>query len=76
MTRKMGSRQVPRITLTRPEAAEALGMSVDHFDRHVRPYLRVVQSGKLKLWPVAELKTWADQEAQLELGRNAGGGRR
>ena len=61
-------RQVPRVTLRLPEAAAALGMSVDHFDRHVRPSLRLVQSGKLTLVPLAELEKWADRAAQMEVG--------
>ena len=28
-------RPVPRVTLTKPEAAAALGISVDSFERHV-----------------------------------------
>jgi hypothetical protein len=61
-------RQVPRVTLRLTEAAAALGMSPDHFDRHVRPQLRLVQSGKLTLVPVVELEKWADRAAQMELG--------
>jgi len=58
----------PRVALTRPEAAAALGVSVDHFDRHVRPHLRSVACGKLRLWPVAELQKWAETAAEAELG--------
>lgn len=61
-------RQVPRVTLRLPEAAASLGMSPDHFDRHVRPSLRVVHSGALTLVPLAELAKWADREAQMEIG--------
>lgn len=51
-----------------PEAAAALGMSIDHFDRHVRPTLRVVRSGQLTLFPVKELEKWVERQAQMELG--------
>jgi hypothetical protein len=71
MARRKIERTIPRVTLTRPEAAAALGMSIDHFDRHVRPTLRVVQTGALNLWPVKELEKWAEREAQMELGRPA-----
>ncbi len=56
-------RPVPRVALTRPEAALALGMSVKHFDRHVKPALRVVYCGGLKLYPLAELERWTDGHA-------------
>ncbi|HEY0390995.1 MAG TPA: hypothetical protein VGC63_04735 [Solirubrobacterales bacterium] len=68
MVRPRGDRPIPRITLTRPEAAAACGMSVDHFDRHVRPHLRVVHSGTLALFPVRELEKWAESAAEMELG--------
>jgi excisionase family DNA binding protein len=60
-------RPVPRITLTRAEAANSLGMSVDHFERHVQPELRVVRSGRLVLVPVAELEKWSERNAELVL---------
>lgn len=63
-----GARPIPRVALTRSEAAVALGVSVDHFDRHIRPQLRAVQSGKLRLWPVRELEKWAESAAEMELG--------
>lgn len=61
-------RPVPRVALTRPEAAASIGMSVDHFDRHVRPHLRSILSGKLRLWPIRELEKWAENAAEMELG--------
>lgn len=36
---------VERILYTREEAATALGMSVDTFERRVQPFIRVVPSG-------------------------------
>ena len=37
---------VPRHLLTRKEAAASLGMSVDSFERHVQPYVKVVKWGR------------------------------
>ncbi len=54
---------VPRIALTREEAARALGMSLDSFERHVQPEIRLVRRGKLRLVPVREIERWADQSA-------------
>jgi excisionase family DNA binding protein len=65
--RAEGQRFVPRITLTREEAAESLGISVDSFERYVQPHVRIIRRGKLRLVPVAELKRWADEEASYAL---------
>jgi excisionase family DNA binding protein len=53
-----------RRALTKQEAAHSLGVSVDHFDRHIQPYLRVVYSGRRRLIPVAELDRWLSENAQ------------
>lgn len=68
MARRRGDRTIPRVALTRPEAAASCGVSVDHFDRHIRPHLRAVRCGTLKLWPVRELENWAETAAEMELG--------
>lgn len=47
-----------RLTLSKAEAAQVLGVSVDHLERHVLPDLRVVRSGRLRLIPRDELETW------------------
>lgn len=53
----------PRLALAREEAAEALGMSIDSFERHVQPTLRLVRLGRMRLVPVAELERWLDDNA-------------
>lgn len=53
-----------RVALTKPEAAAALGMSIDSFDRHVAPEIRIIRRGKLRLIPVAELVRWAAAAAE------------
>ena len=51
------------------EAAEALGISVDHFERHIKADLPVVYSGSLRLYPRAALERWlADHE--ISRGQN------
>ncbi|HEY5709357.1 MAG TPA: hypothetical protein VIS51_08170 [Solirubrobacterales bacterium] len=52
-----------RFLLTRREAAEALGMSLSHFQRHVQPYMRCVYSGQLRLYRPRDLQRWSDHEA-------------
>ncbi len=55
---------VPRITLTRAEAAASLGISLTTFDQLVGPDVRMVRHGKLRLIPIAELERWAGEHAQ------------
>jgi len=47
---------VERVTLTRQEAAVALGVSVDHFERHIQPGLH----------------RWADRKAARTLDGGPG----
>ena len=54
---------IPRMLLTRNEAAAALGMSLSHFQRHVQPHVRCVYSGQLRLFRQRDLERWADREA-------------
>ena len=52
------------IALSKPEAAAALGMSTDSFERYVQSDLRVIRRGRLRLFPVAELERWANDNAE------------
>jgi hypothetical protein len=58
---------VPRIALTRVEAAASIGMSLDSFERYVQPEIRMIRHGKLRLVPVSELAAWADRSAERTL---------
>lgn len=66
-------RPVDRLALTKQEAADSLGISVDHLERHVIGDLRVVRSGRLVLIPRAELDRWLDRRASLTLTREEAG---
>jgi hypothetical protein len=55
---------IPRIALTREQAAAALGMSLDSFERHVQPHLRMLRLGRMRLVPVRELERWAEEHAR------------
>ena len=55
---------VPRVALSRQEAAIALGMSLDSFERQVQPELRLIRRGKLRLVPLVELERWAIENAE------------
>ena len=52
------------VALAKPDAAAALGMSVDSFERYVMPDVRCIRRGRLRLFPVAELERWADANAE------------
>lgn len=54
---------LPRLALSKSEAAEALGVSVDHLERYVLPEVKVVYSGRRRLIPVRELERWLEQRA-------------
>jgi hypothetical protein len=49
---------IPRIALTPPEAAAAIGVGPDFFDANVAPELRLIRRGRKRLVPVAELERW------------------
>ena len=55
------------ILLTRPQAAAAMGMSLDSFERYVQPEVKLVRRGKLRLVPVGELERWAVENAERVL---------
>lgn len=54
----------PPLALQRAKAAAALSVGVDTFDRHIRPLLKCVYVGDLRLWPVAELERYLDEQAR------------
>jgi hypothetical protein len=58
---------IPRLALTREEAAASIGMSLDSFERHVQPSLRLCRLGRMRLIPIAELQRWLDEHAERTL---------
>jgi excisionase family DNA binding protein len=59
--------KIPRVTLTKPEAAAALGISEDHLERHILDDLRVIRSGRRVLIRVGELERWAQENEAFSL---------
>jgi hypothetical protein len=59
---------IPRLALTREEAAGSLGMSLDSFERHVQADVRLIRRGKLRLVPVVELERWIERNAERVFG--------
>jgi excisionase family DNA binding protein len=60
--------RVPRLALSKVEAAEALGVTVDFLEEHVMHELRIVRRGRRRLIPVAELQRWLDESAARTFG--------
>jgi hypothetical protein len=59
---------VPRLALSRAEAAASLGMSLDSFERYVQPELRLIRRGSLRVVPVRELERWLEANAERVFG--------
>jgi hypothetical protein len=53
----------PRVALTRAEAAASLGMSLNTFERHVQPTIRLLRIGAMVLVLVREVERWAEENA-------------
>jgi excisionase family DNA binding protein len=51
---------LPRLALSKAEAAEVLGVSVDFFEEHIQPDLKIVYKGRRRLIPVRELEKWLE----------------
>jgi hypothetical protein len=60
---------VQQILYTREEAAAALGMSIDTFERKVQPFIRIVPCGALVQVPPEELRRWVRENARTLLRR-------
>jgi hypothetical protein len=57
----------PRLALTKVEAAQSLGVSVDFLEAHVLPDLAVIREGRKVLVPVTELERWCRERAARTL---------
>ncbi len=65
----------PQFLLTRQVAAESLGMSLSHFQRHVQPHIPCVYSGQLRLYRPVDLERWAEDSARTAAEENNSRGR-
>jgi hypothetical protein len=55
---------VPRLAFNQKEAA-ALGISVDHFERHIMTHVPTVYSGSLRLNPCKVLEEWLEESCSF-----------
>lgn len=67
---RIDDQSVPRLALTRAEAAKALGVSLPHFRRHIQPELEVIRSGRKVLVTIDALAKWAERSASHTIERN------
>jgi hypothetical protein len=53
---------VPAIALRPEQAARAVGVHRDFFDKEIAPQLRTIRIGtRVRLYAVSELRSWADR---------------
>lgn len=55
---------VQPIALQKRDAAAALGMSVDSFERYVQPHVRCIRRGRMRIYPVLDLARFCDEHAE------------
>ena len=55
------------LALRREDAARALGVSDETFDKHVRPTLPVVRLGSVRIYPVALLESWLLERSEAPI---------
>jgi hypothetical protein len=53
-----------RRTLTKAHAAASLDVSIDFFEEHIQPDLKVIYKGRKVLIPIAELQRWTENQAE------------
>jgi excisionase family DNA binding protein len=64
---RRGRGHAARLVLSIEEAAGALSISRDSFERHVMAELRLVRIGRRLLVPVDELERWIEREMAMPL---------
>ena len=56
---------IPRFAVRTGEAAAACGVSEDFFAAEIAPHVPCVRRGRLKLYPVALLSAFLEENAEL-----------
>jgi hypothetical protein len=56
-----------RLALRKEEAARALGISDESFDRYVKPTLPVVRMGSMRVYSIDQLRAWLAEQAEAPL---------
>jgi hypothetical protein len=63
---------IPRLALTREEAAQALGVGVTTFKMRIAPELPVVREGKCRLYPVRGIERWLERRSERQIVEQVG----
>jgi hypothetical protein len=64
---RMSLHDTLRLALRKEEAARALGISDESFDRYVKPTLPVVRMGSMRVYPIDQLRAWLAEQAEAPL---------
>jgi hypothetical protein len=67
LRKKRDTSPVSPIAVGAADAAAMLGVSADHFERHVASDLRVIRSGRRKLYLTSDITRWAETKAARTL---------
>ena len=62
---------VQPVAVPKPIAAAMLGMSTDSFERYAQAAIPVIRRGRLRLYPVAALERWANENAERLFDKEA-----
>jgi hypothetical protein len=65
--RDFSSGAVPRLALTRGEAAKSLGIGLTSFEKYVQPELRMIRRGSIRIVATTELERWIEENAERVL---------
>lgn len=66
-TRTGGGHGPARLALSKVDAANALGVSVDFFEDHIMSEVRIVRRGRRRLIALTELQRWLEANAHRTL---------
>lgn len=61
---------LPRLALRKEEAAAACGVSDESFDLYIRPHVPVIRCGRIRLYPVAGLERYLEENAVVDAPRS------
>jgi|tagenome__1003787_1003787.scaffolds.fasta_scaffold20595003_1 excisionase family DNA binding protein len=59
-----GGSAAARLLVSRREAANALSVSLRHFEEKIQPRIKTVRSGRRVLVPMAEVERWIRERAR------------
>lgn len=64
--------EIPRLALSKAEAAKALGCSLRFFEMQILPELRVVRKGRRRFIAITEIERWLTTSAGASIRERLG----